>query len=271
MHMTDKDARMQILEMIESGRISAEEGLGLLQALAGSDELVGAEELNGAPGWATEEESIDLETSTPLAEGIAAVDDIPSDFPVDLGSTPQVGEPPRSPDAQFSSAAGASASEPAIPAGRLPGELPANALKWRRWWVIPLWIGAGVTVLGGVLMYWAMQASGMGFWFVCAGLPFALGVIILALAVQTRTSPWLHLRIQQAPGERPERIAFSFPILVRPMAWFLRTFGRFIPKLDRTSLDEVILAIGETTSPDNPIYIQVDDDEDGEKVEIYIG
>jgi len=270
--MIDKDARMQILEMIESGRISAEEGLGLLQALADSGESAEPEEFNRAPGPAVEEEAIDLGASASLAESVATVDEAPSDSHVDLGSTPQEEEPLRSPDARFSSASGARAEEAALPTGDgLPGELPANALKWRRWWVIPLWIGAGVTVLGGVLMYWAMQASGMGFWFVCASLFFALGVIILALAVQTRTSPWLHLRVQQAPGERPERIAFSFPILVRPTAWFLRTFGRFIPQLDRTSLDEVILAIGETTNADNPIYIQVDDDEDGEKVEIYIG
>ena len=55
------------------------------------------------------------------------------------------------------------------------------------------------------------------------------------------------------------------------MAWFLRTFGRYIPQLDQTSLDEIILAIGETTSPETPIYVQVDDDEDGDQVEIYIG
>jgi hypothetical protein len=149
--------------------------------------------------------------------------------------------------------------------------LPPEAEKWRSYWIFPLWIGVGVTVLGSGLMYRAMQASGLGFWFVCASLLFILGVLILTLASMARTSPWLHLRVQQKPGERPQRIAFSFPIPVRPTAWFLRTFGQRIPGLKRTSLDEVILSVGKSTSPDNPLYIQVDEGEDGEKVEIYIG
>ncbi|MBN1145935.1 MAG: hypothetical protein JXA78_01665 [Anaerolineales bacterium] len=259
--MMDKDARMQVLEMIESGRISAEEGLSLLQALAGAEEPAGAESPveAGEPAPGEEASAVAEMPTWPSVSAYAAA----PDQAVDLGAAPQVEEPARSPGAQ--------ASPAGTSAGRSPGELPLEAQKWRRWWMIPLWIGAGVTALGGALMYWAMQASGMGFWFVCASLPFALGVLILALAFQSRVSPWLHLRVQQAPGEWPERIAFSFPILAQPMIWFLRAFGRYIPKLEQTSLDEVILAISETTSPETPIYIQVDDDEDGEKVEIYIG
>jgi hypothetical protein len=40
--------------------------------------------------------------------------------------------------------------------------------------------------------------------------------------------------------------------------------------MDTTNLDEVILALGKT-SPDQPFYVKVDEGEEGEKVEVYIG
>lgn len=120
-------------------------------------------------------------------------------------------------------------------------------------------------------MYWAIESAGFGFWFICAVLLFALGVFLLTLAWQSQFSPWLHLRIQQSPGEYPQRIAFSLPLPVRPAAWFLRTFGGYIHGLDSTSLNDILLSIEQVTSSENPIYIQVDEGGSGEKVEIYIG
>jgi len=93
----------------------------------------------------------------------------------------------------------------------------------------------------------------------------------MALAVSSRTSRWLHLRVHQKPGERPQTIAISFPLPLRFAAWFVRNFGRYIPKLDQTGLDEMILALGKTTGPNSPFYIEVDEGEDGEQVQIYIG
>ncbi len=148
---------------------------------------------------------------------------------------------------------------------------PADAQKWKRWWMLPVWIGVGITVFGGLFMYLALRSSGIGFWFVCASTPFILGVLVIAVAWGSRNAPWLHLRVRQAPGERPEKIAFSMPLPVRPAAWFLRTFGRWIPGLQDQSYDELILAVGDKTSPDNPLYIVVDEEDTGEKVEIYIG
>jgi hypothetical protein len=36
-------------------------------------------------------------------------------------------------------------------------------------------------------------------------------------------------------------------------------------------IDQFLYAVREQASPDNPIYIRVNEAEDGEKVEIYIG
>jgi hypothetical protein len=137
--------------------------------------------------------------------------------------------------------------------------------------MLPFWIGVALTGLGGWLMFLAIESSGFGFWFICAALLFTLGVIVITLAWQSQFSPWLHLRVQQGPGEYPQRIAFSFPLPMRPAAWFLRNFGLHIQGLDRSSLDDVLLSVDQVTQSENPIYIQVDKGEKGEKVEIYIG
>jgi len=139
--------------------------------------------------------------------------------------------------------------------------------------MIPLWIGVGITVLSGMLMYWALQSAGVGFWFICAIIPFVIGVLVMAMGAQSRTARWLHLRVQQPPGERPQRIAISFPLPIGLTSWFFRTFRHRIPGMDSVpeNIDEILNAMRDSTSPENPIYIRVDDDEDGDKVEIFIG
>ncbi|MBC8505415.1 MAG: hypothetical protein ISR58_08935 [Anaerolineales bacterium] len=148
---------------------------------------------------------------------------------------------------------------------------PEDMEKWKRWWFIPVWIGAGITVIGGVLMLWAWRASGFGFWFACTWFPFLMGVMVLALGWGSQKSPWLHVRVHQKPGESPEKVAISLPIPIRLTAWLLRTFGHFIPKLDATGLDEIILALADTKDGDVPFFVDVDEGEDGEKVQVFIG
>jgi hypothetical protein len=231
--MDEQNPRMQILTMIESGVITAEEGARLIQAIEGEADQ-------------------------------AEFQDEPADAQPGMGAT---GSP------QATNGASVAEAGEVIDEryGPLPGEFDEQIAKWRRWWTIPLWVGVGITILGGLFMFWAYQASGYGFWFGCAWVPFLLGVAVMAFAVSSRTSRWLHLRVHQKPGERPQTIAFSFPLPLRFAAWFVRNFGRFIPHLDRSGLDEMILALGKTTGPDAPFYIEVDEGEDGEQVQIYIG
>ena len=121
-------------------------------------------------------------------------------------------------------------------------------------------------------MFWAQQATGMSFWFFCAGIPFTLGIVLMVLAWQSRSARWLHLRVRQRSGEWPKNFTLSFPLPLRFSAWFMRTFRHRIPGMDDTSVDinAVMAALENSTSPDNPLYVEVEE-EDGERVEIYIG
>lgn len=253
--MSDEQARIRILEMIENGQITAEEGLKLLESLsAGDDEAeamieeglvntaaipLGPSAAPGVDGQLPPEAPFFAGTAAPQAEEAA-----PQDGSPDAG--PEVYQPKRS-------------------------EFPPNLKKWRYWWMIPLWVGVGITVFGALLMFLALQAVGVGFWFCFAGLPFILGVAAIALAWASRNAPWLHLRVTQKPGERPQHIAISFPLPLRSSTWFLRTFGNRIHGINDQNLDQVILAANSNLSPENPVYIEINDDEDGERVELYIG
>lgn len=196
------DPRMHILQMIEDGKVSAAEGLRLLEALASEGE--GTDPVSGA------------------------------------------------------------AARPAAP--------PDPALNhWRKWWMIPLAFGAVVTVAAGLLMAWAYRAGGLGFGFACAAVPFLFGVLVMGLAATSHRAKWLHVRVKTGETEGAKLIALSFPLPIRATAWFLRTFGHFIPRLRDTGVDELILALAESTSSRHPLYVDVTEGSGGERVQVYIG
>lgn len=152
-----------------------------------------------------------------------------------------------------------------------PAPIDPDIEKWKRWWTLPLAIGSGVTAPAALLMLSAIQASGYGFWFVCLWVPFTVGVVVMALAWASRTSRWLHVRVHTGKSEWPRRIALSFPIPIRLTAWALRIFGSRVPHLRHTSLDELILALGDSATPAHPLYIDVNEGDGGERVQVFIG
>lgn len=245
--MSNENERMQILARIESGEISVNQGLELLNALENST-------ATGQP----------VETSLPGGE----------DLPFDLEDQVQVpsGEEPASVTAPGVQPAepeevqveGIQVEQPEPTAASIDPDLE----RWKSFWWIPLWVGIGITVLGGLFMYLALQASGFGFWFACAWFPFLLGILILAFTWASRHMRWLHVRIQQKPGEWPQRISISFPLPLSAIAWLLRTFGNRIPNMENMDLDQMILAL-EHTTPEAPFYVDVD--QDGDHVQVFIG
>ena len=229
--MTDKNERIQILEMIESGVITAEEGARLLQALDEDDRL---------------EEALVGEAQTAANDGMPGNN---AGFDADADD--------------FGSISGEVIENEFVP----------NIEKWKRYWVIPLWIGVGITIIASLLMLWVYQSTGFSFWFACSWLPFLLGVALIAMAWGSRSARWLHLRVKQEPGEWPQTIAFSFPLPLNFAAWFMRTFGQFIPRVNEVGLDfdKVIESFKDSTTPETPFYVEVDEGEKGESVQIYIG
>jgi hypothetical protein len=150
-------------------------------------------------------------------------------------------------------------------------EFEEVAARARRFAMIPLWIGVGITTLFAGLMYWAIQSSGFGFWFYCLTFPFLLGVLVIALSAGGSSARWLFVDVHQKPGEKPARITFGFPVPLRFLAWILRTFGHHIHGLrQQENASELVEMLEKTVSSKTPLIVNVDDD-DGEKVRLYIG
>jgi hypothetical protein len=241
--MSRENSRMHILEMIESGAINADEGVRLLQDLPLDEDTLASGAI----------EPTTLET---FAEA-------PSDVPEPAA--------PQSDSTQPQEETG-----PPVQGEVLPNfPAPEETERWRAWWMIPFWIGVAITVASGGLLYWAVQAAGVGLGFFLAMIPFLAGVIFMVLTWQARTARWLHLRIHQRPGQSPQTIAISFPLPLRLASWFLRVFQGHLPsqmgQFDHASLETLIQSLENSASANTPFYLEVQDDEDGERVEIFIG
>lgn len=167
----------------------------------------------------------------------------------------------------FPEAAEESAPEVVIGPASEDFEKPRRMGLWQFLWSIPLWLGVGMTVLAIYWMYEGWQTAGPGWGFWLSFLPLLVGLGLTVLGWEITRAPWLHLRVQQKPGERPATITISIPLPVRLITWTMSRFGKHIPdKVKGQDIEEILGSV----SAKNPMQIHVDD-EDGEKVDIYIG
>jgi len=156
----------------------------------------------------------------------------------------------------------ASAGPPSLP----PAELREN--RWARFWVYPLMAGGIVLILGALIMALVYSTDAARGWRVCGWLPMILGLGVMLIAWWTRSATWLHLRVREEDGRK---VAFSFPLPLTLAAWVLRLAQPFVPQLKDTGVDDLIIALRQGKSRNEPLFVNVEDDEKGESVEIYIG
>jgi len=141
----------------------------------------------------------------------------------------------------------------------------------QRLWQIPLWIGIAITVLSAWGMNTLVQAARFNFWFYCLSALLLLGVLVIVASIGSRTARWLFVDVHQKPGERPARIFLGFPLPLKPAAWFLRRFGHYIPDLKKTNVDKVIQMIETGFTGEEPLVVNVEEGEESERVQVYIG
>jgi len=137
--------------------------------------------------------------------------------------------------------------------------------------LIPLWSGVILTVFSAWWMYSIQQNAGLNFWFFCVFMLFLLGVLLIAMSGSTR---WLYVNVDRSHAERadwPKNITIALPLPLGLVSWFLQMFGPYIEGLKQTALDEVITAIAMTKNMKEPLIVNVDEGENGERVQVYIG
>jgi hypothetical protein len=142
----------------------------------------------------------------------------------------------------------------------------------QRFALIPLWIGIFITVLTAWGMYSIQQAVGYNFWFYCLTLPMLLGILLIALGAGSQGSRWLYVNVDRTHShDGPRSITLAFPLPLGLVGWFLRNFGHNINGLRKTNVDEVLSAISMTKDMNEPLIVNVDEGDDGERVQVYIG
>jgi len=142
----------------------------------------------------------------------------------------------------------------------------------RRFAMIPLWIGVFVAVLSAWGIYTVQQNSGLNFWFFCLLFPLFLGVLLIALGAGGQGSKWLYVNVDRREAhDWPQNITLGFPLPLGLTAWFLRNFGHNLRGMGKTNVDEIIQVLDATGKSGAPLIVNVNDDEDGEHVQVYIG
>jgi len=145
-----------------------------------------------------------------------------------------------------------------------------QASRWARFWIYPMMAGGVVLLLGALIMALVYASDAARGWLVCGWLPMILGLGVTLAALWSRGATWLHLRVSEGQGGR-QKVAFSFPLPLALAAWGIRIAQPFVPQLQETGVDEVILALRASRKRNEPLFIDVQDEEDGERVQIYIG
>ena len=145
------------------------------------------------------------------------------------------------------------------------GEVPDFPKRWRDWWVIPFSIGFAAAVTG-----WGLGQLG-GWWWVCAGPLLVVGVITMILSAVTYRSPWIHIRVKIKENKWPRRISISLPLPLGLIARIISWRGLSNAGLDKTAIDDLILALEGNLSTEVPIYIEVDAGKSGERIKVNLG
>jgi len=154
------------------------------------------------------------------------------------------------------------AASPVMPA---PAPRPALA----RWlWQAALWIGVALMAWGGWMLassYAGEVATGRLVW---AWLLLSLGVAGVILGWWLQRARWLYVRVRQADGPN---ITIALPLPLGLVAWGLRIAQPFVPQLKGAGVDELLLAMEEELRDGHPFIVDVNDEDDGEQVQVYFG
>ena len=131
-----------------------------------------------------------------------------------------------------------------------------------RWGLLAL--SVGLSAVGGWL------ASLGGWWWAGAAPVLLLGVPLLVLVVVSWQSVWLFVNIHTAE-EWPKRITICFPVPLRLAGWVIRSFRGWMPGLSSTAVDELLVELEENIHTSQPVAIDIDETESGERVQVYLG
>jgi hypothetical protein len=149
-----------------------------------------------------------------------------------------------------------------------PPPIEAQLPNTRHWWLMVFGISLVVLLTGGLVMAGTMSAGAVCLALFCAVPLLFAGTIGLLVAALAHRGPWVHIRVKHdRPGE--PNINFSVPLDLGVVA--VRMAEPFVPQMRNTGVDDVIVSLKDNVKRDQPLVIDVHDDEDGEHVQVIVG
>ena len=154
-----------------------------------------------------------------------------------------------------------------------PPHVPPDMARFRRLCQIPFVVALCVLAASGwglyALCHQAEARITLG--FVAMLILFVLAIGATAITFWMRLVPWLHVRVREQDGKR---IAISLPLPLTLASWGVRLARRFVEDDTAEYLDasaELLKAMkdGPRTLRTDPIVIDIDDD--GQRVQVFIG
>ncbi len=138
-------------------------------------------------------------------------------------------------------------------------------------WIIPLFLGVLLSIFSSTWLYQNYESSGLGFKFWLTWIPFLIGVFLIYLGWSLQKAKWIHVNIKQPEGKSPRRIFIALPLPLQFLGFFLKIFkGKITSGPANFDFEELMDTIEKQITKDEPLFVDVND-EDGTKVEVYIG
>lgn len=153
-------------------------------------------------------------------------------------------------------------------------EIDAVRMRAQRFSSAFLWVGVLMTIFTAWWMFSVQQNFGLNFRFYCLGLPLTFGILLIALGAGSRTSRWLYVNVDRSQSkdrDGPKKISLAFPLPLTLTAWFIRVFGNRIDGLKDKNVNEVAKLIALLKKTRDPFVVHVDDSDDGERVQVFLG
>jgi hypothetical protein len=149
-----------------------------------------------------------------------------------------------------------------------PPPIDTHIPDTRHWWQVPFWIGTALLIAGAFTLAGALSSGAICLVILC-GLPLLMiGILAVIVAWFARNGPWVHIRVKHKhPGDRD--INLSVPLDLGVMT--VRVAEPFVPQMKNTGVDDVIVSLKDNVKKDQPLIIDVNDDEDGEHVQVIVG
>ncbi|HET6443103.1 MAG TPA: hypothetical protein VFI27_00865 [candidate division Zixibacteria bacterium] len=152
-----------------------------------------------------------------------------------------------------------------------PHSPPPDLSRFRRWWRIPLFIAIGsafVTGAGLVLMYQSTEPVAL-LGFMCIWSIFLIALFTSVILLLGRRSTWFYIKVDEKDGSR---FAFGMPMPLGLVNWSIKIARPFVPDKQAAHLETAaaFVSVMKDDPEAYPIFIDVDD-EDGDKVQVFIG